>query len=332
VALYTGDKPSVMGLVKPAAWITIGFFAIALAWFFYAWVTFGTIIPNTLHVKMVQGRTMGLPDGLFHEALLRAAAHQWGVATFPFFPKTRAILWLLCGVGILEAFRSRRWFLPILSWTAIYALAYTALQVPGNYGWYRLPIHWTWCLLIGLGLVAVLRLVPAWVRGQGYGKWGVPATACFVLVVLAFWYAGHVRAVVHGGGDPRADSFRAVADYLNEHAEPAESIMTMDVGFLGFYTENRIIDAAALTDMRNFTVPEGEYWSTLPFDDLARERRPDYYLHVYLSPEGEVEPTLELGGVEYVMVAQYPGHRSGMVLPLYIRGDKLTGADGSSAG
>jgi hypothetical protein len=76
-------------------------------------------------------------------------------------------------------------------------------------------------------------------------------------------------------GDARGDSYTALSRWFREHTESSESVAYIEVGYLGYYTENRIIDLAGLVlpDVVPH-VAEGDFaWGFWRYE-------PDYYVYL----------------------------------------------------
>jgi hypothetical protein len=76
-------------------------------------------------------------------------------------------------------------------------------------------------------------------------------------------------------GDPRGESYTALSQWFREHTKPSESIAYIEIGYLSYYTDNRIIDLAGLVlpDIVPH-IAEGDFeWGFWKYE-------PDYYVYL----------------------------------------------------
>jgi hypothetical protein len=224
-------------LVRLAA----GFLLPVAAWSVYAWPRFGGILPDTLTAKMAQGRLPGVEH--FPAGLWRAMLDEWGGLMTPWWPPARVLIWALVFLGAAVALRRAPWR-QFLAWVALYSAAYTALAIPAYAYWYRIPVYWAWLALAGFGWAALWRLRPA---GRSL-RWGGRALALALLLVIASGtLVTEYLVSIKGAADPRAAAYRDLASWLRAHAQPGDDVAAMDVGYLGYFTEQPILDLGGLT-------------------------------------------------------------------------------------
>ncbi|MDO8969559.1 MAG: hypothetical protein Q7U74_02660, partial [Saprospiraceae bacterium] len=85
-----------------------------------------------------------------------------------------------------------------------------------------------------------------------------------------------VNTMLTYSGDVRGVSYTALAQWFRENTESSASIAYIEIGYLGYYTNNRIIDLAGLT------LPEiVPHIANKDFAWGFWHYRPDYY--IYLS-------------------------------------------------
>lgn len=259
---------------------------VGVAWAWYALATFGTVLPNTLAAKQAQS---ALPTGrYFIERIVTelipgylqsfSLAHTWFLNAY--------LLLVLIGLGFVLTRRPSTISL-LLVWVMIYLGGYTILN-PQPYYWYMLHIVFVMEVLTGAGIVALRRSVRQ--LQPGAGKIAVSIAA--IAVVFAGFFAPAnllLRDSRTFTGDARADSYRAVAAWLAENTAPEDSVAFIEIGYLGYFTENRIIDLAGLIDpeVTLHLVTDGFSWAYWHY-------QPDYYI---FAPEfnwalGDIEPDL----------------------------------------
>jgi hypothetical protein len=84
-----------------------------------------------------------------------------------------------------------------------------------------------------------------------------------------------IQGVQDYSGDPRAESYVNLAEWFRVNTRPEDSIAYLEVGYLGYYTSNRIIDLAGLImpDVVSHVAEDGFDWAFWYY-------QPDYYVHL----------------------------------------------------
>jgi hypothetical protein len=204
---------------------------IAGNWLLFAWLYFGSIVPNSLTAKMA------LYSGYESFSSWQNLAITLGLNS-PF----GWIIWPLFFFGLIFAFRRDRALGIIALWCGAYL---GALIVSGThvFFWYPAPVYPTSFVIVTIAVVYLLRQVP--VEKAAYPNW-LPAVASILVVVAS---------LIHLIG--RFDNLRqematyhdihiAAADYLTQHARPNDCVLAEDIGYLGYYFDGVIIDRDGL--------------------------------------------------------------------------------------
>lgn len=249
--------------------LTIGFALPVSGWLVYAYLAFGSFLPNTLAAKQAQGQS------ILWRTLLQRLLHEW----MPGWGRAFAIeglpvinfWWALVITGVLAAFMQKREWLVFLMWITLYIIGYSLLDVAA-YWWYQLPILFVLQLFFALGIIQIIQILDKKMRSR---KVALSVSVLFVVVLMFLLARPTVTAAVSYEGDPRGPSYVGLSQWFEHHAESTESIACLEIGYLGYYTDNRIIDLAGLTqpDVVHH-VAEGDFaWAFWRY-------RPDYYVYL----------------------------------------------------
>ncbi len=288
-----------------AKWLTplfklgVGFAIPTLAWMAYATFTFGSFLPNTLAAKQAQGQTVfgkSFLSQLF-TVWIPAWTRAFGFKPWPFLN----LWWFAIVVGIVSALHRRKEWALLSAWGLAYIAGYAFLGV-STYGWYKVPVLFILDLLFAIGVIALIEFTLGHVPSP-YGK-GLVAG---ILILSALTLA---RPAINGfrnyHGDSRGKSYIALAQWFQEHAEPSESIAYLEIGYLGYYTDNRIVDLAGLIlpDIPPH-IAEGDFtWGFWAYE-------PDYYVYLpdfdWALGDIRADPRFNQ---QYRAVATLPGPRT----------------------
>ena len=257
-------------LLREPLILSLGFAIPVGFWTGYALLTFGTVLPNTLRAKQAQG---ALDSG---RPMLERLAQEWMPTWGRRFPAGRMpyfnLWWLLAIVGIANAAVSeskRRW-LALAAWIAMYLAGYIILGVSA-YWWYQLPVVFVAQVFVGLGMVAILEFCLTHISQAAL-------RALVLALVVGIAFLGFVKPIVEGirvyQGDPRAPAYLELAQWLRENSRSSESVAFIEIGYLGYYTDNRIVDLAGLVIPEIVPhVRDGDYsWGFWQY-------RPDYFIY-----------------------------------------------------
>lgn len=259
-------------IIKPALFLISGFLPPVCLWFIYAMLTFESLLPNTLAAKQAFLKLPGvrtLLTRLFDEWLpIWGYAFAWDKeGLYSFFN----LWWILVIIGLGASLRQKRAWLILWVWVILYISGYTYLQVSAAW-WYQLPILFACQICFALGLVQSVEYLK---RIKKFPSLGLGFSICLVAFVLFTLGKTALAGVLTYTGDPRASSYHSLSQWIREHTDPSESIAYIEIGYLGYYTPNRIIDLLGLVlpDMipyvRENDIVTG-FWLY----------EPDYYIHV----------------------------------------------------
>jgi hypothetical protein len=156
----------------------------------------------------------------------------------------------------------------LLSWTALYFIAYSVLGV-SRYFWYYAPLVPGYIALIGLGLEAIAHLVktgslkslsqalsetqsenapdpPAAQAQRSASRQRIALSLVGVLLVsltVAQLVDVYKLSITP---DSRAAAYRAVGEWLRDNTPPDSLVSSLEIGIIGYYADRRMVDFAGL--------------------------------------------------------------------------------------
>lgn len=217
--------------------------AVSLPWVLFAWVYYGSPIPNTLAAKITQG----LPD----------QASQWGaqwLATVQQWARANPLAAVLSLVGLAGVWSGGRAAPPeqvarrlLTAWAALY-MALHGLSGVRGYFWYYVPLLVWLALLAGEGSALLLR----WLAGRlGPARRTVCLAAAFVLLLgLLVPIVGDVQRLVFVSRaiSQRETAYAHTAALLHDYCQQPghEPVGMAEIGVMGYYSDCRILDFAGL--------------------------------------------------------------------------------------
>jgi hypothetical protein len=205
---------------------------IAGAWLLFAYLYFGSIIPNSISAKMA------LYSGYERFSVWQNASIALGLNS-PF----GWVIWPLFVLGGLVAIRQANLFGVIALWVTAYLAALIASGTHVFF-WYPAPVYPVVFLVVTIAIIRLsyYRLAP--VKLMDSRRWLV--VAALVVVILS---AVHLFSRVD---DLRAEmaSYRqvhvAAATLLSQQAQPGDRVLAEDIGYFGYYFRGKIIDRDGL--------------------------------------------------------------------------------------
>ena len=231
------DKHSALRL---SAKLAVVYGAIIAPWLIYAYATFGTVIPNTALAKS--------PSGM---SLSRLGAGVWNIGSIVAASDGVVVLALIIAGTVLwsklrTATEDVRFFyfrqsLVGLGWAAALPLVYLLRNV---------TVVSRYMLLVTpfIGLLAFAYTFGALMRSR-YHAYAYACmflfTACCVLqsqLVYRLVVAPGIEAFESG----MDTSLVPIGVWLKEHTRPDETVLSWDIGAVGYYSERKICDAAGL--------------------------------------------------------------------------------------
>jgi len=256
---------------------TAGFIATIAPWVIFAFLYFGSPIPNTVRAKGVvrPGRERLLVQPQHVSRLSHWYLSGTGFASdHPLFPGWLALL----GLGLYAAARSRRRETLLL---AVFPPVYAVLMYLGRapmYQWYLVPMLFCCLPLGGTGVGQVLT----WVAyGRANWKWRAAAMAVAAaalvpglmnLVKQLPRQARHARLFQENEWGLR----RGLGLWLREHTPPNAGVAMEAIGYQGYFSGRRVIDMAGLVTPRVVKLKASTGSNGVLFKRIITELKPDY--------------------------------------------------------
>jgi len=296
----------------PWRYISAGSFVLIL-WTTYAYPTFGTLLPNTLTAKIAHQTWLVEHGRNYHFfTLFSQRLPQW-IQSFKL-----GSTWLmnpfliLAGVGLMFVVIKKQWsWLLFVGWGLIYLIAYSIIN-PGTYPWYALHFYIIIEIMAGVGLA---WLVNTAIHQTGRRKMGLILTA--VLVAVVFIGSNLSRGFNTRqtySGDNRAGPYTAIATWLNQNTQPEDSVAYLEIGYLGYFSNNRIVDLAGLIDPKiaaNIS-QHGFTWGFFHYHPTYLVFNPGMDSEAYLAK-------IRAAQNQYTEVARFPGGPNDLPLILFQR-------------
>ncbi len=223
------------------AFITCGIFGL---WLLFAWLYFGSPLPNTLGAKAGDSSIGSYVLSAWRNlqvALFSPLHYRWSLPPWQW----RYLIWLLLVLpSLLLGRRLTRRHPSLWMWPAITTLLFSGYAIigpPKDHHWYQMPSLYCFLVFAVAAWGEFLRPVPRQWRQTGALLLTV---ASAVAIPLSAAREGRLHET--GGPPGRITSYRQFADWILERDLSDTSILTHEPGFLTFHTGQRAIDAAGL--------------------------------------------------------------------------------------
>lgn len=257
LALRLRNRPGLAVNRGRLPWGALGLgLGLTVPWVAFAWLYFGSPIPNTLAAKQTQA--LGNQVTRWGPELL-LVARDWAISN----PLAAA----LAAIGLVGSLTWRRQGrLLLVLWAVLYAIAHTLLRVR-SYFWYYVPLVPVVALLAGDGFGWLVGWLDGWlVRWLGEGRaerrrsgeanrsgWQGWTRRLMVLGLLAATLYPSVLAAAKLAAEPlprrRDVAYRQTAEVLRRACKAGREDLTVgmaEIGLLGYLSNCRVIDFAGL--------------------------------------------------------------------------------------
>ncbi len=253
--------------------------AVYLPWFLFAWVYFGTPVPQSIRAKL-------LINCLSWGVILEQ--YRYYLTLVPLM-----CVWLpLAGLGMVLAIRRNAAWVVVPLWSGLFLAAFFVKRRPvAFYPWYLVPLFPPLFLMAAWGLSEALRRAMA-LCGKVEWRRRVLLWVGILLVVLQGTDLLKQQGEYGAGTFHKERKYQQAAAVLAETIQPGESVYVGEVGTLGwFLPEAHVIDSAALLSPRVYEIRrrdrenllrEGKHLEDFPDGSPAvtrmviEELQPDY--------------------------------------------------------
>lgn len=252
---------------SPRAWLLLLLgWALAVApWLAFSISAFGTISPHTAEIKHIQSTIPWWNWG------------PWGIIFL-----ARAPLIPLCFIAApfsIPVF-VRQWKLEyrfpsiFVGFGLIQISAYSILSAPSAYFWYRVPGGVTVIVATIIGLAhlgRILKKVTASATSvlTRYG-WRLGSGILATLAALTFVAHGYLLLQGFGKSYPLSEEKRTVGLWLNKNSKPGDVVAGTEIGYLGYYSDRKILDMLGLLDRAAIAPLKAGQW------DWWLQENPEY--------------------------------------------------------
>lgn len=268
------------------------FIILCIPFFLFCYFNFNTILPNTLVVKQAQyasGLWNKFFPGIFHFAGLLLKENT---LFYSFIP-------LLLTGGILILFSQKVWLL-IASWAILHTLGYTLLKV-SFYHWYTIPLILLLMLISAFSIQFIIS-VPLFFKENQIKKWnfkifnqeikislakfkeiGLPLKWTYrilsLIIISSIFLAlsGGLRAYHNTYSSfpfPKLELYAKAGRWMSGTTPADASVAALEVGYLGYYSQRKIIDLVGL-----ITPGVSTYLRKQDFQWAVKTYEPDYFVY-----------------------------------------------------
>lgn len=269
---------------KSAAMILGVFLTLLVPWNLYAWLTFGTIVPNTAAAKSNAGWDPA-DSGIELLNSLKIIAASDAVA---------ALVLAISGLILLRQLRRKgspaaeeRFFIlrqsvTGLGWVLLLPLSYAAMHVHVVSRYLLLIVPLIIIFSFGFLFRAMLN---SWLSKFAYA--GVVLLAGLIITQNQIVYRLVVRPGIEAFQVGMETSLITIAQWLKENTGPEDRVLLWDIGAVGYYSQRNICDGAGLATPAAIPYVKAGYTIRELVDEKIYPRLCDvtYVLHRSDKPE-----------------------------------------------
>ena len=258
---------------KPSISTIVICISILLLWLIPTYLYFGNILPNSMTSKssLFSGSEWsGIHSGIFEKGMMM----MFGLSDkiyFSFGHFTRIIIWtasvgfaILFAAGFLKALKGYRDIAVAAIFFILLLLFYSLGSPVRMFSWYTIVPSIIFMLVIMSGTENLLRdKIPVWLQWVSFS-----AVLLFCVMSIITALPERTNGINHELGKDEK-----LIKYLDNIAPGIQSIMISDIGYMGYWTNWRIIDGSGLVSPQVLVRKEGEKLSFL--SDIFNSEKPD---------------------------------------------------------
>ncbi len=241
---------------------------IVLPWVIFAWVYFGSPIPNSIPAKWALYSRVWAEPPLQKFIFVMGWHNPMGIA-----------LSVTAAVGLWWFWRRRRFGILEAAWI-VSLVVFLVTSGTKIFRWYISPLYPVMILLASASIFWLgERLRLRWLRDPSATAAGLIVAAAMLLLAasnypsfLFYRASSHELTTIHQG----------VVEYLHRHAGAGDVLATEDIGEVGYYSNMHILDRAGLVSPQ--AIPynaSGDYFG------LIRDYRPEWVVISKWDPTSE---------------------------------------------
>lgn len=263
---------------------------IVLPWVIFAWVYFGSPIPNSIPAKWALYSRVWAEPPLQNLIFVMGWHNPMGIA-----------LSVTTAIGLWWLWRRRRFGILEAAWI-VCLVVFLVTSGTKVFRWYISPLYPIMVLLASASIFWLgERLQSKWLRDPSQFAAGVIIAAAMLLLAASnypsfrfYRLSSHELTTIH----------RGVVEYLHHHAAAGAVLATEDIGEVGYYSNMYILDRAGLVSPQAILYnASGDYFG------LIREHRPEWLVISGWDPTSEFLHN-EAFGSQYVHCATFWPPRS----------------------
>lgn len=234
-------REELVACLKAAAVCT----AVYLPWFLGAWIYYGTPVPHTIVAKGQLTQSQGLLQQL--SATFLGSTRQAGECFQPLYANCWSLPFRAPG-ALISLFCLGYWLFPegerrarvcsgLYALCAVY-VGYLSSRAPVVFPWYLPPLAALGCATLAMGLPDLAR------------RWGRPRlgwAACGACVLyLATTFAAQTYQIRVQQRVIEWNHRKQIGLWLKERVQPGERVFLECLGYIGYYSEARMLDFPGL--------------------------------------------------------------------------------------
>jgi hypothetical protein len=241
------------------------FLVLCLPWTLIAWIYYGSPLPTSALAKLT-----------VYAWLSKGAFPNLGPFIFQ-MTHTRLHELVLVGAfaGVVIGFARLPRLRSAISWMLAYYAA-MALSKGFLFGWYFVPPSGMYFLLAVIGWeTAIIWASRRSLGGKSRTRWLAPSIALVVLA-LGLVRIPSVRTQIRADQETEERLRKPIGLALKEIVKPGERVMLEPIGYIGYFSGARILDAVGLVSPE--VIPYYRQGAVSPYLDLMHDLKPGWVL------------------------------------------------------